>query len=62
MAEDQIVKAVARTICPYGWRDDFWNAYGRVEQFDRNQRHVQENAMAQARDVLALLRKLEMLK
>lgn len=61
MTESDLVEKLASEICPYGWRDDFWKAPGRIEQYDRNQQHVKETARVQARSALSLLKRLGML-
>jgi hypothetical protein len=54
-SDDELVELLARTISPYGWRDEWWSTPSRAGQYPRNQLHVKENARACARDVIKVL-------
>lgn len=52
---DVVVLCVAKSICPYGWNNSYWQVPARVDQFDRNQKHVQKVALGQAEQAVSLL-------
>lgn len=55
---DKLLEIIAKAICPYGWNDTYWQTPVRIGQFDRNQKHVQRNALTQASCVLSRLKGL----
>lgn len=58
---DDAVLRVAKSLCPYGWDNGYWQAPDRAGHFDRNQKHVQGVALRQAERAVSLLEHLGVL-
>lgn len=55
MTDPKLIETVARAISPHGWNDDYWQDTRHIGQYDRNQRHCQENARKAAALALAAI-------
>lgn len=51
-----MILKIAKRVCSYAWNDSFWSAPSRANQFDRNQKHIQNLALADATVAVDILK------